>query len=128
MSGEIYNWAVGRLDDGHYPNTATFGVVRGGKVICAIIFSKINKKNVYMSIYSENALWCTKRVLKFAHNFAFNVLKAGVMSAVLSASNAKSQSLVERLGFKLKGTITAGGFDGKDCLVYQCLKEEYKYK
>ena len=127
-AGHIYNWAVSNLEEGYYPNTATFGIFYAGELAGAVIFSQENARNVYLSIYSEHPKWCSKKVLKFVHGFCFKVLGASVITAMVSAQNVKSQNLVRRLGFELKGVITAGRKDGKDCLVYQCLENQYKYK
>lgn len=114
--GEDYNWVGSHV---------TMGVYLQNQLIAGIIFNDIRPNcDVWLTIYSTNKRWCTRRVLMIAFNLVFNKMNCRRCSIFVSKDNEPSKNLVEKLGWKREGLLRQYRDNGDDCYVYGMLKDE----
>ena len=115
------NWDIGP----HY----TLGFFVGNKLIGGLIYHEIRpNRDLWWTIYTTDKRWCTKAVLKYIFEAAFNYWNVERISLLVNTDNYSCIKLVEGLGFKREGLIRRFRDDGSDCYFYGLLKSENKWK
>lgn len=129
-SGLTALWACQNLGD-YSPLSEdffTFAFRRKGKIIGALVFSGYRPDHdVWWTIYTTDRHWCTPKVLKTAFTAAFDDLNCRRINLLVSRGNAKSLSLVQRLGFKEEGVLRAFRENGQDAHIFGMLKSECNF-
>ena len=130
-NGTITDWicqhlAIGKnwLDTPFY----TIGFVVGNKIIGGLIYHNIRyHHDLWLTIYTTDKRWCTRRVLKIIFELAFNFWQAKRISILVSINNPKCIILIQKLGFKREGLLRGYQDDGTDCYFYGMLQSENKW-
>ncbi len=129
--GSIAKWVCDGLkeDTRWIGGNVTMGIVFDGKLIAGIIFNDIRHgRDVWLTIYSTNKRWCTRRVLRAVFDLAFDVMDCKRISLFVSKDNEPSINLVEGLGFVREGLLRQYRDNGDDCFVYGMLKPDCKWR
>lgn len=126
---EIIAWVRERSPDplvreyGFGPCSA-IGVSDGVKLVAGVVYHEYRGHSIQLSMASESPRWCTRRTLRALLGYPFKQLHVARITACTAKSNTALRSLVDRLSFRLEGTIRCG-LDGKqDLLIYGLLREE----
>jgi RimJ/RimL family protein N-acetyltransferase len=118
-TGEIYKWVKKNLrDQDHFNNDLTIGIYFDKKLVAGIVFSKYSKFNVYLTIYSEDKNWCSRRVINFVYEYCFNVLCYKKITCIADKRNKKIKNFLTRLSFRLEGVIRFGRLNGNSAFFY----------
>ena len=129
-TGEVFKWVCDGLGDKpeDYGANLTIGIYLKDELIAGVILNDLRENiDVWMTIYSTNKRWCTKRVIKYVFGIVFNLMNCRRANIFISKDNLQSLSLCERLGFKKEGLLRQYREDGSDCYVLGMLKAEYKW-
>lgn len=98
----------------------------GNKLVAGVTYSLFNGQNVWMSIASEDYRWLNRANLWAIFHYPFKQLKVKRISALIDASNKRSQRFVERLGLSREATLVDSAPDG-DQFVYRLFASECKW-
>lgn len=103
---------------------SAIGIENCGELIAGVVYHDYRRFSIQISMAAETPKWCSRRTLNILLGYPFNQCGVERITACTAKNNKRLRSMVERLGFKLEGTIRRG-FDGKhDLLVYGLLKED----
>lgn len=131
LDGSIMKWTCQGLkeDINWVGDNVTIGVYLNNELIAGIIINEIRPNvDAYMTIYSINKRWCTRKVLRYVFNFLFDKVGCRRVSLLVSKDNEASNKLVKGLGFVCEGLLRQYRDDGKDCYFYGMLKSECKWR
>lgn len=105
----------------------TLGFVRGGKLVGGLIWHGLTGREVWWTLYTTTPAWCTRRVLNFCFDLAFNRLKLKRINLLISRSNARSLDFCTRLGFRIEGLKRQARENGEDAFMLGMLNTECKF-
>ncbi|MBO7244444.1 MAG: GNAT family N-acetyltransferase [Alphaproteobacteria bacterium] len=84
----------------------SFAFVFENKIIGILSWTDYRPEHdMWWTIYSVSAYWCTKKVLDYLFNTAFEVFHVTRVNALTKTDNLKAISLLERLGFEREGRL-----------------------
>lgn len=129
--GSVTKWVCDGLGEGMdwVGGYVTMAVYRGSKLIAGIIFNDIRPgRDVWLTIYSTDKRWCSRRVLRCIFGLVFDEMECSRASLFVSKGNRPSIKLVEGLGFVREGLLRQYRDNGDDCYVYGMLKNECKWR
>ena len=128
--GRIADFICRRLDIS-LPSSGVFGglgFLIGGRLTGGILFSDIKPGvDAWLSIFSDNKRWCSRRVLYVIFDIAFNLLKCRRLNALIDTDNRASLRLAEGVGFRREGVMRQYRENGRDVYVLGMLKNECNY-
>lgn len=129
-TGEIYNWIKSSLkDQDEFNNDLTIGIYFDKKLVAGICFSVYSKYNIYLTIYSNDKRWCSRRVINFVYEYCFNVLNRKKITCIADKSNRKIRKLLTMLGFRLEGVVKYGRLNGRPAFLFGlCFDDKARYK
>lgn len=105
----------------------TMGFLLDKRLIGGVLYEgDFDSTNIWLSIYTIDKRWCSKRTLRAVFDFAFNVLKALRVSILVNTDNYVSERFVTKLGFRKEGELRQFR-EGKDVYVFGMLKNECKF-
>jgi len=128
--GRIIRWVCRKLQMPEYAENAccAIGFMYRGKLIGGVIYGNYRPNHdVWLTIYTEDKHWCSRRILKIIFNIAFNFLNCRRVSILVTSDNEASLSLNRRLGFKKEGLLRQFRENGKDAYILGMLKNECKF-
>lgn len=131
LNGAVVRWVCLGLNEkmNWVGQNITLGIKIGNVLVAGVIVNNIRPFcDAWLTIYSVNPRWCTRRVLKMIFNVVFDFLKCRRASVLVDAENKKSQNLVSRLGFVKEGVLRAFEDNGHDAVVYSMLKNECQWR
>ena len=127
----ITNWVCRNLNlsADWVKNNITLGVVKNNQIIAGLIYHDIEVgKMLSWTIYSHDKHWCTRKIVKELMRIAFDVFGVRRINIVVDTDNNKCLNFVQRLGFKIEGTLRNFGDQGQDRYVLGLLQSDNKYK
>ena len=98
----------------------------GDGLLAVVIYNAVDEKNCGISIASSSPKWCTRQVLRAIFSVPFIQYKLNRVTATIRASNIKSRSLVERLGFTLEGELKQY-YENESAIIYGLTKDGCKW-
>lgn len=98
----------------------------GERLVAGVTYSLYNGANVWMSIASEDSRWISRSSLWAIFHYPFKQLQVKRISALVDASNHRSQRFVEKLGLVREATFVDSAPDG-DQHVYRLLAADCKW-
>lgn len=108
----------------HLTDKAKFiGEVIDGELVCVMAFDNYNGTNIDVHIVASRI---TRRMLKAAAEYAFNVCGCRRMTSLNDANEFEMEPYLERLGFKYEGRLRHALPDS-DLLVYGLIREDCKW-
>ena len=122
----IANWVQQRLREIHngFGAYSAIGIEDNGQLIAGVVYHDYRRFSIQISMASETPSWCSRRTLAVLLGYPFYQCKVERITACTAKKNKRLRSLIERLGFRLEGTLRKG-FDGhSDLLIYGLLKHE----
>lgn len=129
-NGVIKDWVCMGLKEGKKwcGENYTCGFVRDGKLIGGLIYHDYRlDTDVWWTIFSTDKRWCTRHVLHYIFDVAFNKFRCKRISLMVNAGNAPCLNFVTKLGFKEEGRLRAYREDGADIIIFGMLKDECRY-
>jgi RimJ/RimL family protein N-acetyltransferase len=128
--GSVFKWVKENLKDrDEFNNDLTIGIYFDKRLIAGIVFSIYSKYNVYLTIYTENKNWCTRRVINFIYKYCFDVLSVKKITCIADKSNRKIRRLLTKLGFRLEGVVKYGRLNGRPAFIFGlCFDDDARYK
>lgn len=104
------------------------GLERDGELIGGVIYTGYSKHNIFMHVAgTEGVNWVTKRYVKAAFAYPFNVLNCDRITGWVEASNTKARRFDEHLGFKQEAVLEGAATDGGDVILYRMWKHECRF-
>lgn len=131
LDGSVTKWVCNGINESieWIGQHATIGVLLNQKLIAGIIFNNIRPNiDAWLTIYSTDKRWCSRRVLRCVFGFVFNELKCRRASVLVSKDNSKSLDMCKRLGFQIEGLLRQYRDNSDDCYVMGMLNEECKWR
>jgi RimJ/RimL family protein N-acetyltransferase len=108
----------------HLSDRATFlGEAIDGQIVGLIAFDNYNGTNIDIHIAATRI---TRRLLKAAAQYAFDVCGVRRITSLNDSENFQMGPYLERLGFKYEGTMRHGLPDS-DLIVYGLIREDCKW-
>ena len=108
----------------HLSDRARFiGEQVNGEMIGLVAFDNFNGTNIDIHIAATRI---TRRLLKAAAEYAFNLCGCRRITSLNDSANFQMQPYLERLGFQYEGTIRHGLPDS-DLIVYGLIREDCKW-
>jgi RimJ/RimL family protein N-acetyltransferase len=96
------------------------------RLVAGVTYYGYNGANVWTGIASEEHGWINRRNLALLFDYPFRQLKVRRLSALIDASNTRSQDFVERLGFTREATLVDSATDG-DQFVYRMFARDCQW-
>ncbi len=127
----ITEWVCHQLGYGTewLQNYITYGVLRKKKIIAGLIFHDIHPgDDLSWTIYSSDKHWCTRKIIKFFMQEAFEYFQCRRINILVNTDNKKCLKLVTGLGFRNEGLLRRFRENGQDCYILGLLKSENKYQ
>lgn len=103
----------------------TIAILNHG-ALAVVVYNAQDEMNIGISIATSSPKWCSKRVLKVIFGFPFIQLGLNRVTATINENNAKSISLVERLGFQKEGYLRQY-YDNSGAVIYGITKDECRW-
>lgn len=111
----VRDWVNARLPRQSVGPCTAIGIVGGdGKPLAGVLYHTLDaaglsvQPHVEMTIASESPSWCQRGVLAALFTYPFHQLKARRVTATIARKNKRARKFVERLGFRLEGTLRKG--------------------
>lgn len=126
---EVGEWVCARVQNQQPWIKGTgraIGWTRGDRLIAGVTYSMYNRVNVWMGIASEDHRWLNRTSLWAIFYYPFGQLQVKRISALIDASNKRSQNFVEKLGLIREATFVDSAPDG-DQHVYRLFAHECKW-
>ena len=129
-NGKIYKWVVdGIKDKDPIQNDLTIGIYYDNVLVAGIIFTFFSKFNAYISAYSEDKKWCSRRVINFLYDYLFDELNFKKLTCIAAKNNKKAKKFLTKLGFRLEGVIKYGRLNGTSAFIFGlCSKDKNRNK
>jgi RimJ/RimL family protein N-acetyltransferase len=102
----------------------SIGLKKNGEFVAGVIYENWCGRSITCHIAISGRL--TPKYLAVIFDYAFNVCKVKKAIVPVDATNLKSISLVEKMGFTEEARIKDGMADG-DMILYTLAKEDCKY-
>jgi len=126
-------WAREKLDIKGEPEffRAMTAVDDKDEFACVVVFTNFTSKNVDLNVVAEDGFWkCPAAVISTFNgifSYAFDLIKASRVTALVVDSNKKSKEFVERLGFTLEGVMRDAADNNESVCIYGFLAKEYHH-
>lgn len=117
VSAWVSNQIFGKPDAWEH-GYAAIGIMLGVELIGGVVYSGYCGHDIMLSIATTSPKWCTRVTLGVILRYPFVQLGVPRASLRMAVSNERSQSLVERLGFKKEGLARLGWLGTEDALLY----------
>ncbi len=128
--GRIAKLIAGKLEmeEANPENSAALGFLINGKMAGGILYTALKPGNeVWLSIYSDDKRWCTRRVLKIIFGIVFDLWGCRRVNALIDVDNQASLRLATGVGFRKEGKMRQYRANGRDVYVLGMLKNECKF-
>jgi len=102
----------------------SIGLKKNGEFVAGVIYENWNRRSITCHIAISGRL--TPRYLAVIFDYPFNVCDVKKIIVPVDATNSKSVTLVEKMGFTEEARIKDGMADG-DMILYTLAKEDCKY-
>ena len=104
------------------------GFLIGGRLRGGVVFSDLRPgHDVWISIWTDDKRWCSRRVLQTVFGFAFDFWHCRRINALIDTNNRRSLKLAEGVGFRREGKLRQYRENGRDVYVLGLLKNECNY-
>lgn len=104
---------------------SAIGLVRNGELAAGVLYEDFNGANVICHIAGEGN-WASREFLGLIFDYPFNQLKVKRITVPVSSTNAKSISLVLKMGFELECTLAQATPDS-DLHLFRMWRDDCKY-
>ncbi|MBL8583801.1 MAG: GNAT family N-acetyltransferase [Rhizobiaceae bacterium] len=102
------------------------GVVRGGDLMGAVLYTRWREKSIEMACAGEPG-WLTPAALKDLFAYPFQRLGAYTVLSIVVRRNDRARKFNERLGFKHLGVIESGASKGEDSIIYSMTRPQCRW-
>jgi hypothetical protein len=129
-TGEVYNWVLSKACDGdieYTPNDLTIGIMCDKVLTAGVIYSNVGCIT-YLSIYADNARWCTKANLTRLFELPFDEFKSKIVKCNTSHKNKRINKLLYGLKLRDEGHLRYTRDDQSHLKVFSITEEELKTK
>ena len=117
-------YAADEISDGQ-----ALGFAIGENLIGGVIYHNIRYgRDLWLTIYTANKHWCSRKNLKIIFGIAFDVYKVRRISILVNSQNFICLRFIERLGFKREGCLRSYDDTGTDSYIYGMLQSENLWK
>lgn len=126
-SGETLKYVADGLGDKveEYAPCLALKITYKGEIIGGVLIHNIRPEvDCWLTIYTSNRRWATKKILKYVFGIVFNLMNCRRCSVLVSKANTKSLKLCRQLGFKVEGLLRQYRDNGDDCYCLGILKNE----
>ena len=102
----------------------TLGLVSGHALVAGVVYNSFEACNVCAHIGAvPGGHWLTPRFLRAMFDYPFNQMGKRRITALVARKNKRARRFVEKLGFKLEGTLSHY-YERDDMIVYGLLREK----
>ena len=119
------HWTAQCIDGKYFEAMSqSIGLKKNGEFVAGVIYENWNRRSITCHIAISGRL--TPRYLAVIFDYPFNVCDVKKIIVPVDATNSKSVTLVEKMGFTEEARIKDGMADG-DMILYTLAKEDCKY-
>ena len=119
------HWTAGQTKGKYFEaNSQSIGLKQNGEFVAGVIYENWNRRTITCHIAISGRL--TPRYLAVIFDYPFNVCDVKKIIVPVDATNSKSVTLVEKMGFTEEARIKDGMADG-DMILYTLAKEDCRY-
>ena len=119
------HWTAECIDGKYFEAMSqSIGLKKNGEFVAGVIYENWNRRSITCHIAISGRL--TSRYLAVIFDYPFNVCDVKKIIVPVDATNSKSVTLVEKMGFTEEARIKDGMADG-DMILYTLAKEDCKY-
>lgn len=119
----LAEWIGWQLDCKFAPPYKCIGVMRGDKLVAAVLYNNFQLPNIQMTIASVSPRWASRQVIGRLFAYPFHELRCRRVSAVTKAMNQPARAFLSRLGFVPEG-FHPQLFEDDDGVSYGLLKND----
>jgi RimJ/RimL family protein N-acetyltransferase len=119
------HWTAEKIKGAYFEaKSQAIGLKQNGKFVAGVIYENWCGRSITCHIAISGRL--TPRYMAVIFDYPFNMCKVKKIIVPVDATNLKSISLVEKMGFTEEARIKDGMADG-DMILYTLAKEDCKY-
>ena len=119
------HWTAEKIKGSYFEaKSQAIGLKQNGEFVAGVIYENWNRQSIVCHIAISGRL--TPKYLAVIFDYPFNVCKVKKIIVPVDATNLKSISLVEKMGFTEEARIKDGMADG-DMILYTLAKDDCKY-
>jgi RimJ/RimL family protein N-acetyltransferase len=119
------HWTAECIDGKYFEAMSqSIGLKKNGEFVAGVIYENWNRRSITCHIAISGRL--TPRYLAVIFDYPFNVCDVKKIIVPVDATNSKSVTLVEKMGFTEEARIKDGMANG-DMILYTLAKEDCKY-
>ena len=128
VSGENVVKFVSEKTNATFKECAAIGIEKDGAIIAGVVFDEWNGANANITVASDGSRkWLNRHFLLAVFDYAFNVLKAKRLTALIAEFNKDSMRFCRHIGFTPEATLTDAHPSG-DLYVYRLMRDECKWR
>lgn len=121
----VGHWTAKQLDGGYFEERSrAIGLAKDGEIIAGVIYENWNGQSIFCHIAIEGRI--TASYLAAIFDYPFNVCNVKKIIVPVDATNAKSITLVEKMGFTEEARVKDGMANG-DLILFTLAKKDCKY-
>ena len=121
----VGHWTAEKIKGSYFKaKSQAIGLKQNGEFVAGVIYENWNRQSIVCHIAISGRL--TPRYLAVIFDYPFNVCDVKKIIVPVDATNSKSVTLVEKMGFTEEARIKDGMADG-DMILYTLAKEDCKY-
>lgn len=121
----VGHWTAEQIEGGYFEaRSRSIGLKRNGEFVAGVIYENWNRRSITCHIAITGRL--TPRYLAVIFDYPFVVCDVKKIIVPVDATNSKSVTLVEKMGFTEEARIKNGMANG-DLILYTLAKENCKY-
>jgi RimJ/RimL family protein N-acetyltransferase len=121
----VGHWIAEQIKGSYFEaKSQAIGLKQNGEFVAGVIYENWNRQSIVCHIAISGRL--TPRYLAVIFDYPFNVCKVNKIIVPVDATNLKSISLVEKMGFTEEARIKDGMADG-DMILFTLAKDDCKY-
>ena len=119
------HWTAECIDGKYFEAMSqSIGLKKNGEFVAGVIYENWNRRSITCHIAISGRL--TPRYLAVIFDYPFNVCDVKKIIVPVDATNSKSVTLVEKMGFTEEARIKDGMADG-DMILFTLAKDDCKY-
>ncbi|WP_282197613.1 GNAT family N-acetyltransferase [Turicimonas muris] len=116
------------LSNDKFPEDAmVFGLVEGSHIHGVCVFTDYRETTINMHVAGAEKGWITRDFIRACFHYVFNELRCHTALGLVRTDNQDALLFDTKLGFKVRGTIPKGDYDGCDFYLMAMTKDECKW-
>jgi len=126
---EVQQWVAKRIPDYTLsPGARSLAVIKGNRVVAAVVYERCNGFNVEASIAAiPGSRWADRRTLFDLFAYPFLQLGVEAVTVLVSLANLESLALATKLGFAKVALVPFAATDGAPLVILQMTRDQCRW-